>query len=45
MSIQEIAENEGISTNKVKSSINNSINFIVKNINPKDRETLVNIFK
>lgn len=45
MSIQEIADSEGISINKVKSSINNSISFIVKNINAEDKKTLVNLLK
>lgn len=45
MSIQEIAENEGLSTNKVKNSINNSLTFITKHINPEDQKTLINLFK
>ena len=40
MSIQEIAENEGISTNKVKASINNTMKIISNNINAQDKETL-----
>ena len=45
MSIQEISENEGISINKVKNSINNSLEFISKNINPDDRSTLIELLK
>lgn len=45
MSIQEIADSEGISINKVKSSINNSLAYITKNINPEDKNTLINMLK
>lgn len=45
MSIQEISENEGISTHKVKSIINDSIEFITKNINPEDKQTLISLLK
>ena len=45
LSIQEISENEGLSVHKVKSIINNGIEFITKNINPEDKKTLINLLK
>jgi len=45
MSIQEIADNEGLSIHKVKTLINNSIDFITRNINPEDKKTLINLLK
>lgn len=45
MSIQEISENEGISINKVKKSINDSLEFISKNINQEDKNTLIELLK
>ena len=45
MSIQEIADNEGLSIHKVKTLINNSIEFITNNINPEDKKTLITLLK
>ena len=45
MSIQEIAENEGISVNKVKYSINNTLKVIAQNITGEDRKTLMELLK
>ena len=45
LSIQEISENEGLSVHKVKSIINNGIEFITKNINPEDKKTLIALLK
>lgn len=45
MSIQEIADNEGLSIHKVKSIINDSLLFITNNINPEDKNTLINLLK
>lgn len=43
MSINEIAENEGISPNKVKYSISNTLKMIEKNISPSDRKNIINL--
>ena len=45
MTIQEIAESEGMAIHKVKSSINNSLQFITNNINEKDKSTLIELLK
>jgi RNA polymerase primary sigma factor len=45
MSINEIAENENISPNKVKYSISNSLKQIEKNISPKDKKYLIELLK
>lgn len=45
LSIQEIAENEGISVNKVKYSINNTLKIISENITGEDRKTLIELLK
>lgn len=45
MTIQEIAESEGMAVHKVKASINNSIQFITNNINEKDKLTLSELLK
>lgn len=45
MSIQEIAENECISVNKVKYSINNTLKMIAQNITGEDRKTLMELLK
>ena len=45
MTIQEIAESEGMAVHRVKSSINNSIQFITNNINEKDKATLIELLK
>lgn len=45
MSIQEISENEGLSVHKVKSIINDSMEYITKNINPEDKNTLITLLK
>lgn len=45
MSIQEIAENEGISVNKVKYSINNTLKIIGQNIKGEDKKTLMELLK
>ena len=45
MSIQEIAENEGISTNKVKYSLTSSVKIIANNINAKDKEMIIELLK
>lgn len=45
MSIQEIADNEGLSIHKVKTLINNSIEYITNNINPEDKKTLITLLK
>ena len=45
MSINEIAENEGISSNKVKYSITSSLKIIAANIPDKDKETIIEMLK
>lgn len=45
MSIQEIAENEGISTNKVKYSLTSSIKIIANNINERDKKMILELLK
>ena len=45
MSINDIAENEGISVNKVKYSINNSLKIIAANIPAKDKQTIIELLK
>lgn len=45
MSIQEIAENEGISVNKVKYSINNTFKIIAQNVTGEDKKTLMELLK
>ena len=45
MSINEIAENEGISSNKVKYSITSSLKIIAANIPEKDKETIIEMLK
>ena len=44
MSMQEISENEGISLQKVKNSINNSMSIIAANISSEDKATLLELF-
>ena len=44
MSMQEISENEGISLQKVKNSINNSMAIIAANISSEDKTTLLELF-
>lgn len=43
MSINEIAENEGISANKVKYSITNTLKIIEKNISDKDKKSIIKL--
>ena len=45
MSINEIAENEGISSNKVKYSITSSLKIIAANIPEKDKEIIIEMLK
>lgn len=45
MSINEIAENEGISPNKVKYSISNTLKIIEKNISAEDRKYIIELLK
>ena len=45
MSIQEIAENEGISTSTVKTTINNATKILYNNINAEDKKTLMEILQ
>ena len=45
MSINEISENEGISTNKVKYSITSSLKFIEKNMNDEDKKIIKSLLK
>lgn len=45
MSIQEIAENEGISTNKVKYSLTNSTKIIANNISLNDKKLVMELLK
>ena len=45
MSINEIAENEGISPNKVKYSISNTLKIIEKNISPSDKRNIIELLK
>ena len=45
MSIQEIADNEGISTNKVKYSLTSSAKIIANNINEKDKKMIIELLK
>ena len=45
MSINEIAENEGISPNKVKYSISNSLKIIEKNISARDKKYLIELLQ
>jgi RNA polymerase primary sigma factor len=45
MSINEIAENEGISPNKVKYSITNTLKTIEKNISPEDKKYIIELLK
>ena len=45
MSINEIAENEGISSNKVKYSITNTLKTIEKNITTKDKKYIIELLK
>ena len=44
MSIQEIAESEGISLSAVKTIINNATKFIYNNISAEDKKTLTELF-
>lgn len=44
MSLQEIAENEGISMQKVKNSLNNSMNIIANSVSFEDKNTLLELF-
>lgn len=45
MSINEIAENEGLSANKVKYSISNTLKIIEKNCTPNERKTIISLLK
>lgn len=45
MSINEIAENEGISPNKVKYSISNTLKLIEKNISESDKYNIIELLK
>ena len=45
MSIQEIADNEGISTNKVKYSLTSSAKIIANNINERDKKMIIELLK
>ena len=45
MSINEIAENEGISSNKVKYSITNTLKIIAKNIPEADKKTIMELLR
>lgn len=45
MSINEIAENEGISPNKVKYSISNTLKIIEKNISESDKRNIIELLK
>ena len=45
MSINEIAENEGISPNKIKYIISNTLKTIEKNISPKDKKYIIELLK
>ena len=45
MSINEIAENEGISSNKVKYSISNTLKLIEKNISESDKKNIIELLK
>ena len=45
LSVGEIAESEGISTNKVKYSITNTLKFIASNISERDKETIVEMLQ
>ena len=45
MSINEIAENEGISSNKVKYSITNTLKIIEKNISETDRKNIMELLR
>lgn len=44
-SINDIAENEGISIAKVKSSINNSLKIIAASIPERDKQTIINLLR
>ena len=44
-SINDIAENEGISVAKVKSSINNSLRLIATSIPEKDKQTIIDLLR
>ena len=43
MSITEIAESEGLSSNKVKYSISNSMKIIAANIPTEDKKTITEL--
>lgn len=45
LSISEIAENEGLTSNKVKYIINNSLKIIAANIKGKDKETILELLR
>ena len=45
LSINEIAENEGISPNKVKYSISNTLKIIEQNISEHDKKTIIEFLK
>ena len=45
MSINEIAENEGISPNKVKYSISNTLKIIEKSIPETDKRNIIELLK
>lgn len=45
ISINEIAENEGISPNKVKYSIANTLKIIEKSISPADKKNIIELLK
>ena len=45
MSINEIAENEGISSNKVKYSITNTLKIIEKNISETDKKNIMELLR
>lgn len=45
LSINEIAENEGLSTNKVKYIINNALKIIGNNIKEKDKQTILELLR